>query len=54
MASYIIAVSQGRFSIVFLLKKAVRSCMKSTKEIVVIMPVQNPWWLRLSGTVFTD
>ena len=32
----------GAFSVVFLLKKAMRSCVKSTKEIVVIMLVQNP------------
>ena len=31
----------GRFSVASLLRKAVRFCVRSTKEIVVIMPVQN-------------
>ena len=51
MASYIIAVSQGLFNVVFLLKKVMKFCAKYMKAIVVIMPVQNPWWLRLFITV---
>ena len=32
----------------FLLKKAVKFYARSTKETVVITPVQNPWLLKLS------
>ena len=46
-ASYIIAVSEGLFNVVFLLKKVVKFYARFTKVIVVIMPVQSPWWLRL-------
>ena len=41
MESSIIAVSQGRFNVVFLLKKDVRFYERFMKEIVVIMPVLN-------------
>ena len=43
----------GVFQFVFLLKRAKRFCMRSTKEIVVTTPVQSPWLLKLFVMVFT-
>ena len=47
MESYIIAVSLGRFSIVFLLSKVKKFFVRFMKEIVAIMLGQNPLWPRL-------
>ena len=47
MESNIIAVSQEHFNIVFLHRKAVRSCVRFMRETMVIMPVQNLSWLKL-------
>ena len=38
---------QAYSNVVFLLKKDKRFYVKSIKGIVVTMPVQNPWWLKL-------
>ena len=40
-------VFQAYSSGVLLLKKAKRFYMRSMKGIVVTMPVQSPWWLKL-------
>ena len=45
--SCIIAVSLGRFSIVFLLRKVKRFFVRFMKEIVAIMPFQSPLWPKL-------
>ena len=47
MVSYTDAVLQGRFSGASLLKKVVRFCVRSTKEILVIMPALNLSLLKL-------
>ena len=47
MASYTIAVFQAYSSVVSLLRKAKRFYEKFMKGIVVIMPVQSPWLLKL-------
>ena len=47
MASCIIAVSLGRFSVVFLLRKVKKFFVRFMKEIVAIMPGQSPLWPRL-------
>ena len=52
-AGYTIAVSLVCSSIVFLLKKVVRFYERSMKETMVIMPVQNPWLLKLFVMVST-
>ena len=36
----------------YLLRKAMKFCVRSTKEIVGTMPVQNLWWPRRFVTVF--
>ena len=52
MASYTAAAFQAYSSVVFLLKKARRFYGKFTKGIVVTMPVQSPWLLKLFAMVF--
>ena len=47
MESYTTAVLLGCFNNASLLKKVVRSFMRFMKGIVVIMPVQSPWWPKL-------
>ena len=47
MASYTVAVFQAYSNVVYLLKKDKRFYVKSMKGIVVTMPVQSPWWLKL-------
>ena len=47
MASYIIAVLQGLFSVASLLKKAKKFYVRFMKGIAVITPGQNLLWLRL-------
>ena len=47
MASYTIAVSLGRFSVVFLLRRAKRFFMRFMKEILAITPVKSPLWPKL-------
>ena len=42
----------GAFQFPFLQKRVVRSYERFMKEIVVIMPVQNPLWLKLSVVGF--
>ena len=51
MVSCIITVSLERLSIVFLLKKAKKFYVRFMKEIVAIMPGQNPSWPKLFVTV---
>ena len=41
------AVSQGRFNVVFLLRRVVRFYERFMKEIVAIMPALSLSWLRL-------
>ena len=47
MASCIIAVSLGRLSVVFLLRKVKKFFVRFMKEIAVITPGQNLLWLKL-------
>ena len=47
MASYTGEVFQAYSNVAFLLKKDERFYGKSMKGIVVTMPVQSPWWLKL-------
>ena len=42
----IIAVYQELFNVACLLNKAMKFCVRSTKEIVVTTPVQSLWWLK--------
>ena len=42
----------GHFSVVSPLRKVKRSCVRSMKGIVAIMPAQNPLWPRLFVMVF--
>ena len=52
MVSCIAAVLRERFSVVSPLRKVKRSCVRSMKGIVAIMPAQSPLWPRLFVMVF--
>ena len=47
MVSYATVAFQAYSSVMFLLKKAKRFYRKFMKGIVVTMPVQSPWLLKL-------